>query len=502
MTCWFTNMFHYRNREFIMSLPRRIFYPVIAVCLLALTGCSTTQPSTAELGIAEQPTGALVITQSEWHSQNAEFLANPASLMKLITATLVAKELGADYRFNTHMLYKKNAVKRGVLRTPLRLVMQGDPTFTVEHLRQLLKQVKQSGVKKVTSLAIDVSRYSGHQWAVGQVWNDHGICFAAPASAAIINRNCVYGNIKAPVVGQKTRLHITPGMPLHIENQVVTVADAQAAKCEFLLEVKNLNEYLLTGCVSQQKSRIPLGFSTNAPNLFLAELVKQELRSLGMAKRVKIHIIDSPNKALEQPHKFAIFTHASKKVSELIYRMLHRSDNLIADSLFKESGFQYSMRKNFDQVYGSYSSGEQAAMDLLNTLKIDTTNLVLRDGSGLSRENLVFADTFYQLLLSWQTNAKYRWLIDALPIAGETGTLRDRESVQDTVLKGKVFAKTGTMHGVRNLAGFVDAEQGLQPFVVMVNKFSRVKSEDGQLSPQEERLYNFERRFLQQPLMD
>lgn len=479
------------------------FFAFIIACLVVLlVGCSHAFYFDQSTNLVEQPTGALVITQSKWHSQNVEFLANPASLMKLITATLAARELGADYRFKTHAVYEKKALKKGVLHGPLRLVMQGDPTFQINHLKQLLKQVKQSGVKNVSVLELDVSRYSGHQWAVGQVWNDHGICFAAPASAAIINRNCVYGNIKAPKAGQKTHLYITPGMPLQIENQVMTVTDANEAKCEFLLEVKNLNQYLLTGCLSQQEKRIPLGFSTNAPNLFLAKLAEQELRRLGLVKQLKIRVVDSPDFLLERKSKFVVFTHASDKVSELIYRMLNHSDNLIADSLFKESGYQYSLRKNFDLAFGSYSSGNQAAIDLLQTLAIETNNLVLRDGSGLSRENLVFADTFYKLLSTWQVNIKYRWLIDALPIAGETGTLRERESVKHSMLKGKVFAKTGTMHGVRNLAGFVENKGSLQPFVVMVNKFSRVKESSGQLSPQEIRLYNFERHFLQQPLVD
>ncbi len=58
------------------------------------------------------PIGALVMTQSAWHTQNSQFLANPASLMKLLTATLAAVELGKDFRFNTHLLYEKKRLRR------------------------------------------------------------------------------------------------------------------------------------------------------------------------------------------------------------------------------------------------------------------------------------------------------------------------------------------------------------------------------------------------------
>jgi len=448
--------------------------------------------------LPKTPIGALVMTQSAWHTQNSQFLANPASLMKLITATLAAVELGKDYRFKTHLLYDETKLKKGRLSGPLTLVMQGDPSFTVDNLQKLLRKAKKKGIKKITKLDIDVSHYSGHQWAVGQVWNDHGVCFAAPASAAIINRNCVFGNIKTGRIGEKTRLYTTASLPLKIDSQVITVADVDADKCDFLLKVVSNNYYRLTGCLSDKHKQIPLGFSVNKPNVFLANIVQQEIKKLGLASKLKVRIIESRTEPLIEKRNHQIFTHVSKNVGELVVRMLHRSDNLVADTLFKEAGYQYIKRKNDEEVAsGSYLAGEMAALEMLQRFNIKTEHLVLRDGSGLSRENLLFVDTFYQLLTVWLSDHKYNWLVEALPSSGESGTLKDRESFADGNLKGKIIAKTGSMQGVSNLAGYVKLNERLLPFVLMVNQLSRSDNVSDGLSEQEIRLFAWEQSFLQ-----
>jgi D-alanyl-D-alanine carboxypeptidase/D-alanyl-D-alanine-endopeptidase (penicillin-binding protein 4) len=401
--------------------------------------------------------GALVITQSSWQHQNTDFLANPASIMKLITATVATKVLGSEFTFQTTLTFDPNALRGHTLNAPLYLTLRGDPTFERDDLNQLLVQLKSQGVRTVNDLLVDTSSYVGHQWSLGQVWNDHGICFAAPVSAAIINQNCVLGNIKPSKVNQLAHLHLSANSPLIVDNLVVTLADDQAGECEVLLHANSNNHYQLTGCIGQSQRQLPLAFSVNDPNQFFGDVLEQELTRAGisMVGHIRFQSTSTPIGVT--------LTHSSKPLNTLIKTMLWESDNLIADSLFKQAGLKAGYGE------GSYRSGEKATREVLDNLGIPTAALVLRDGSGLSRENLIYADTLYQVLQRWQRDTELQWLITALPVAGESGTLKYRKSVRYSPLKSAVLGKSGSMTGVINLAGYIKRGQTLEPFVILAN---------------------------------
>lgn len=456
------------------------------------------------------PAGALVITQSAWHTQNNQYLANPASLMKILTATLAANVLGPDFRFQTQISYAANDLKEGRLTTPLTLSLQGDPSFKQKDLHALLLDLKKQGVTKLSRVQIDASRYRGHAWGLGQVWNDHGICFAAPTGAAIINRNCVFGNLKAGKLGQSARFYMTPNSPLSIDNQVLTLATEKAKNCNILLTILGANDYRLTGCIAQNSQRLALGFSGNDANAFFEHILAQELALLGFGKAVEIQFIAA--KIEPKDKQGAIdnrinITHYSAPLTELVTRMLQKSDNLIADSLFKASGYQYWIKNNdTDAFQDAYKAGEIAVKALLNSHQLETQSLIIRDGSGLSRENLIYAKTLYQVLELWLTQPQYAWLIKSLPVGAESGTLKNRESLKDQALKGRIFAKSGSMQGVVNLAGFVqvdDKTKGLKlrPFVFIVNQFTKTKAiKPAKFSDEELTLFNLEADFLKSGL--
>ena len=459
----------------------------------------------------DAPQGALVITQSDWHSQNTQYLANPASLMKILTATLASEVLGPDFRFQTRLSFNPESVNNGRLSSPLQLTMQGDPSFSQKDLHQLLLNLRKQGVSKLDQIDIDASRYQGHAWGLGQVWNDHGICFAAPTGAAMINRNCVFGNLKAGKVGQTAHFYMTPNSPLKVDNQVQTVASKDGNQCQILLKVLGANHYRLVGCISQDRQRLPLGFSGNDSYAFFTHILKQELALLGFGDEVKLAFMApvSRPKSTASPDSLQHLSHYSAPLKELIIRMLRRSDNLIADSVFKAAGYQYGQENGQSKTLpqDAYLAGEDALKAVLSRYQIDTQSMVVRDGSGLSRENLVYGDTFYQVLNLWLAQPHLNWLVKALPVAAESGTLKNRESLKDQDLKGRVLAKSGSMQGVVNLAGFVqitsqDKSIELKPFVFIVNQFIKSKAlKPARFSAEELQLFKFEASFLKAALV-
>ncbi len=102
---------------------------------------------------------------------------------------------------------------------------------------------------------------------------------------------------------------------------------------------------------------------------------------------------------------------------------------------------------------------------------IPGNSLVLKDGSGLSRESTVTPASMKAFLSAILEFSDFKSIYDALPIAGVDGTLRNR--MQGSSARGVLRAKTGTLSGVANLAGYIPFRRGastsnlLLPFVIL-----------------------------------
>lgn len=104
---------------------------------------------------------------------------------------------------------------------------------------------------------------------------------------------------------------------------------------------------------------------------------------------------------------------------------------------------------------GSGATEEKAALRLrewLRTKQLAFPELVLENGSGLSRRERISAASLNQLLVSaWQSPVMPE-LIASLPITGLDGTMKKR--LNDTAATGRAHIKTGTLDGVKSAAGY------------------------------------------------
>lgn len=134
-----------------------------------------------------------------------------------------------------------------------------------------------------------------------------------------------------------------------------------------------------------------------------------------------------------------------------ISRVNRDSHNSSADALFAQIG-------GFATV--------QATMARLG---VDPYGFRQVDGSGLSRYNMAQPATFVAILRAMQAAAGGDIFYESLPVAGWSGTLRNR--FQNTSAQGRVRAKTGTLRGVRALSGYLDhPDYGTVIFSILVNQ--------------------------------
>ena len=403
-------------------------------------------------------------------SHNPDLRMLPASVQKLLTATASVKVLGADYRFSTRLLIDNpstdSKVEDGVLKGNLYLAFSGDPALTSSQLSNLLSSIKASGISRVQGDLVLVGDLTRQTKAPGWVWDDLGICYAAPVSSFILDKNCVKGTMQPQTGSNKARVRLTTDAPFILDDDAYYADDAdEGAFCQLSLATVGTNHVALNGCFAKRKA-IDLAFAVPHPDKFAAEMTRRLLAANKVQFNGNVTFTDTlPSNVTE------LAAVQSPTVMELAGELLLESDNLITDSLLLAMS-----RTNDNSVQGDTSStgaqftkGVTIMKQTLAELGVSFESSRLVDGSGLSRYNLISASQLIVLLDVIARDPQLAPLLTTLPLAGETGTLAYKFPYNRAPLKSLVQAKTGSMGGVDNLAGIVHIDDRAYLFVAMEN---------------------------------
>jgi D-alanyl-D-alanine carboxypeptidase len=156
----------------------------------------------------------------------------------------------------------------------------------------------------------------------------------------------------------------------------------------------------------------------------------------------------------------------SPELSKILEFTLLWSDNLLAERLARLASRAAGHAFNLEGVVQTYSQ-------LLAELEIDSSKLVVKDASGLSKENRITASLVGQLLYKLRKDEKMKYIFEFLPISGISGTLESRFLTTAPTAIGLVHAKTGTLNGTVSLAGFVESEDREYVFVTIADEIQR-----------------------------
>jgi D-alanyl-D-alanine carboxypeptidase/D-alanyl-D-alanine-endopeptidase (penicillin-binding protein 4) len=176
-----------------------------------------------------------------------------------------------------------------------------------------------------------------------------------------------------------------------------------------------------------------------SPGAFAAAQLARTLRSQGVAVRAASLTSLTPRRT----HRLASVK--SPPMSILLKLMDVPSDDLFAEMLTKQLGVRFGGG-------GMTARGARVISRMLRSYRIHPKIL---DGSGLSRDDRSSPAEVVSLLRQvWRTDIG-RVLSTALPVVGVSGTVT-RIAVH-TAAQGRCVAKTGTLNGVTNLAGYCAA---------------------------------------------
>ncbi|MGF1696722.1 serine-type D-Ala-D-Ala carboxypeptidase [Vibrio lamellibrachiae] len=397
-------------------------------------------------------------------SENTQQFFPPASTLKLVTALAAKLELGDEFHYQTSLFQHSD---------DLVIEFTGDPTITTQDLKNLLTTAKKQGIKNIKGdIWLDDSSFTGYERAVGWPWDILGVCYSAPASAITLDENCVQASIYTLDNG-KTRVYVPEQFPIHVSTKAQTVSklEQESSQCDLELTTENNNQYQLNGCLVERSKPLPLKFAVQNPAQYTTRMVYTLLNQLGIDLHGSVKV-GQPKYSFDSSTAMLIARHNSPKLPELLDTMLKKSDNLIADNLTKTIGSTFYLQP------GSFKNGTLAIKQIiLAKTGIDLEKAQLVDGSGLSRNNRMTSQDMADVLrYIWDHESDLN-LISVMPTSGETGTLQYRRSMRKAPIKGQLIAKSGSLYGSYNMAGYGLDSQG-QPtslFVQFVSDYHPIK---------------------------
>ena len=397
----------------------------------------------------------------QWRSlytRNAQQLFLPASTAKLFTTTVLAKVFAPTYRIETPYFGQGT---RSHLKQ-LRIVGQGDPSILSPQLTQLARDLKTQGVRRIDRLLGEDSSFRGPWIIPSWEWEDLLTADGVPITSLSFSQNSLPLRLSPGQIGQPLTFEWLDGKPLSpliIENLSTTV---QADQPEYIHLERNLAGTTLTihgqlrvGAspdVSYVAIAYPTQYFLHRLRLALqAEGIQVKHLTVASATDVATDALNTDSLSTDERKLGALL---SPPLANMLKTINQSSNNFYTESLLRHVALKISSQQSVTPQQSMTTLKES-----LTSMGIEPNSYFLKDGSGLSRQNLVSPESLTATLhaaLQWSNTGdskKFQTLKDSLAIAGQAGTLKQR--FQDSPVAGKLFGKTGTLNGAVTLAGFM-----------------------------------------------
>jgi D-alanyl-D-alanine carboxypeptidase/D-alanyl-D-alanine-endopeptidase (penicillin-binding protein 4) len=406
------------------------------------------------------------------YGRNESRLFIPASNTKLVVSAVASALLPPEWRVKTSLY--GGPVIGGVVQGDLVLYGRGDPTMDRRcygadstrpgvcdtdpfiRLRQLVDSLRAKGVRMIAGDLVGDGSYF-EPTLVHPNWEafDLNWWYAAPVSGLGFNDNSVdFDWQPGPAPGTPALITMSPDLgDIAFENRTVTVPPGGESDIgdRFFRHPGTLQVWA-EGTVALNNPRRTESFALPDPNLYAARALRQALADGGIAVTGTTRSTTDSMRYARVRATAPLAEVQSRPLRDWIFPILNTSQNWFAEMLLKQLGKQFGKA-------GSWPEGlEVERRFLIDSVRIDSTQFSLSDGSGLSSSNLVSPLAFTQLLQFLRRHPRYATFAGGLPQAGLTGSLRNR--FLGTALAGRVRAKTGSISRVHSLSGYIELGGG------------------------------------------
>jgi D-alanyl-D-alanine carboxypeptidase/D-alanyl-D-alanine-endopeptidase (penicillin-binding protein 4) len=397
--------------------------------------------------------GAIIVSLTRGDtlfSQHPDSMVQPASTMKMYTSAVALDRFGPDYTFRTPVLRDGAVGADGTLAGNLYLRGVGDPSMSSRFWHDespmdvLARQVAAAGIKHVRGDVVgDASAFDDKLIPDGWKTSYLGAAYAARVSALSLNENLVWVVVKPD--GNKASVTLEPAttsIPIDASVSLVGGSGGRISASR-----RSDGTISVRGSIGSRSGPLKYSLVVDNPALFTAGALRASLAKVGVTVDGQARLGPTPAAATQ------VAALASPPLAQIIGEMDRESINIVAELLFRASA------RATETTVGSAETGLANLREFLSK-KVGTAPTVVNvsDGSGLSLNDFVTARSMVQLL-GYVHNAPWGPVFHAaLPVDGESGTLKRRS--KGTPARGNLHAKTGTTNTVAALGGYVTAKNG------------------------------------------
>jgi len=418
---------------------------------------------TLSVNVMDLDSGETVLA---WQDQVSR---NPASTMKLITTLVALDVLGPSYRWQTEV-HAIGEITDGQLDGDLLLKGYGDPYLVTERVWQMLRRIRQAGIRDVSGdLLLDDSYFDVLPYDPGDFDRQPLRAYNVAPNALLMNFKVVRYWFEPDHIANTVRVMLDPALEnLRIENRL-TLANSSCRGYRRGITItpnENLDTMIFegrfpNGCRRYAMDRTALSHSAFNYGLF-ASLWKESGGSLEGSWR----------KSVAPDTGEVLVSFSSPTLIEIIALVNKHSNNVMARQLL------YTLSAETHGVPGTEQGGLQVIGDWLDREIPGADSVRLDNGAGLSRETRISAKDFGSILrYAWQQSYMPEFS-SSLALSGHDGTLRER--FDDGNLTGQAHLKTGSLDHVAAIAGYMQSRSGRRFAVVMLQNYENIHRGPGE----------------------
>ncbi len=403
--------------------------------------------------------------------RHADAPMNPASTMKLLTTYAALDMLGPNYRWHTEAL-ARHPIAAGRLDGDLILRGGGDPSLVIERWWLLIERLRSLGLRDIRGdLVLDRSRYAPATDAGATLdGNDLRPYNVAPDALLINFKSVGFSFVPEPGAGVARIAVLPPLDGLKVATQV-RLADGPCGDWHAHLKADFTRPLapVFHGSFPASCGEKTWYLSLLSPD----EYALASFHALWRAAGGTFH--GTVREAPAGPDARVLVDQESPPLADVIRDINKNSNNVMARQLFLTLGAPGKAAAHGD-TSGAAAGADAGPADVADVGRsiravqawladqgLAMPELVLQNGSGLSRQERVSAGSLARLLaLAWKGHAMPNFLA-SLPLAGVDGTMKERRGAV-----GAAYVKSGTLAEVRAVAGYVFSASGHRYAVVAI----------------------------------
>jgi serine-type D-Ala-D-Ala carboxypeptidase/endopeptidase (penicillin-binding protein 4) len=384
---------------------------------------------------------------------------NPASVMKLVTTFAALELLGRDYRWKTEA-YLGGALDGGVLRGDLILKGYGDPKITIEQWQAFMAALRAKGLDRVAGdLALDRTWFRPAAHDPAEFDKEPLKPYNVGPDALLVSFNSVRFVFAPNAAGDAVEMRAEPSLAEIALGAPPGISNGECADWRSALGGRFVNK----GATASAAFAGSYAASCGERDWYVALLDHPHFVH-GMFTtyfRDAGGQFDGGLKDVHAPRGMLPFaTLESPPLYDIVRDVNKLSNNVMARQIF------LTLATTRHPPPATPALAADVVQRFLKERRIPMPGLVIENGSGLSRNERVTAGGLAQLLDAADRSAAREEFASSLAVAATDGTVQKR-FVNGTVA-GQALLKTGTLDGVKALAGYVIDAEGRRWIVVAI----------------------------------